>query len=123
MPLAEHFLAIYSQKGGFKIEGFSRDAQDALLNYDYPGNARELRNMVERAAIISRSRQIEAHHLNIAQWDPQTISQRAVSGTDAEKSKITSALEEAKWNRREAAKILGISYSSLRYKLKKLGME
>jgi len=122
MPLAEHFLQAFALKSGFKIAGFSAEARDALLSYSYPGNARELRNMIERAAILCRSGLIEPRHLNI-QEHRITLTTLKKQDNEPERSRVVSALEEHKWNRRAAAQTLGISYSSLRYKMKKLGLE
>jgi two-component system response regulator AtoC len=122
IPLAEHFLATYLVGRGLQVEGFSEEAKDLLLNYDFPGNARELRNMVERAAILCHSGCIEGRHLNLPKPSQSQSYHTGLSDEAQEKERILGALQEAKWNRRQASKILGIPYSSLRYKLKKLGI-
>ena len=53
-PLIDHFLKRYAEENGKEIEGLSREAQDVLLKYDYPGNVRELENIIERAVVIAR---------------------------------------------------------------------
>lgn len=135
IPLAEHFLSIYKNQKGREIKGFSENARDALCNYDYPGNARELRNIVERASILCRSGLIEDSHLNIPIINsipiPSEDSKQCVSAfpkntnPDSEKEHraIIAALDECKWNRREAANKLGIPYSTFRYKLKKFNID
>ena len=122
IPLAEHFLSTYLVGRGLQVEGFSEVAKDLLLNYDFPGNARELRNMVERAAILCHSGHIEGRHLNLPKPSQSQSYHTGLSDEAQEKERILGALQEAKWNRRQASKILGIPYSSLRYKLKKLGI-
>jgi len=122
IPLAEHFLSSYLVGRGLQVEGFSVDAKDLLLNYDFPGNARELRNMVERAAILCHSGCIEGRHLNVPKPSQSQSYHTGLSDEAQEKKRILDALQEAKWNRRQASKILNIPYSSLRYKLKKLGI-
>ncbi|MGA1790503.1 MAG: sigma-54-dependent transcriptional regulator [bacterium] len=122
IPLAEHFLATYLVGRGLQVEGFSEDAKNLLLNYDFPGNARELRNMVERAAILCHSGRIEGRHLNLPKPSQSQSYHTGLSDEAQEKERILGALQEAKWNRRQASKILNIPYSSLRYKLKKLGI-
>jgi DNA-binding NtrC family response regulator len=62
VPLAEHFLRQYSEKNGFGIVGFSEEAILMLQNYFYPGNVRELENMVERAVLMARGRVIMPEH-------------------------------------------------------------
>ncbi|MEW6379674.1 MAG: sigma-54 dependent transcriptional regulator [bacterium] len=123
IPLAEHFLSTYLIGRGLRVEGFSPEARNVLAGYSFPGNARELRNMVERAAILCRSGLIEPKHLNLPkEHKPEAPSCPGCSGEERERKKILIALEDARWNRREAAKILGMPYSSLRYKLIKLGI-
>lgn len=123
LPLADHFLSAYLQKSGLKTSGFSAEAKDALVSYDFPGNARELKNMVERAVILCRSNLIESHHLNILENADQADTNPAFPKCDNEKSKTILALENSKWNRSKAAKALGISYSALRCRLKKMNIE
>lgn len=123
IPLAEYFLSTYLIGRGFRIEGFSPEAKDMLINYDYPGNARELRNIIERAAILCQSGLIEPIHLNLS--SPSALSgsiQSDQSDAEQERKIILDALEKAKWNRRQAANALGMPYSTLRYKLEKLGL-
>lgn len=143
LPLAEHFLSTYAKSRNLKFDGFSPEANDLLLNYDFPGNARELRNIVERAAILCRSDSILTEHLNLPERSgsfPESrretkddISPQAIqpvcrpNGTgrpeaDQERARILKALEETKWNRRQAAKKLGMPYSTLRYKMQKLSI-
>ncbi|MEW6379336.1 MAG: sigma-54 dependent transcriptional regulator [bacterium] len=65
IPLAEHFLSTYRASRSLRISGFSQEAKDMLVSYSFPGNARELRNIVERAAILCRSGLIEPKHLGL----------------------------------------------------------
>jgi len=123
LPLAEHFLSIYAAQRGLRFDGFSLGAKDVLMGYDFPGNARELRNLVERAAILCRSGQILAEHLNLPEYSVTDISsERARLDDDHERAYILRALEDARWNRRQAARNLGMPYSTLRYKMQKLGI-
>jgi len=122
IPLAEHFLSTYIKGRGLNIAGFSSEAKDTLVGYEYPGNARELRNIVERAAIICRVGLIEPKHLNLPKDSRQDVPCSNHSSEEQERKKIINALEQAKWNRRQAAKALGMPYSSLRYKLLRLGI-
>lgn len=120
-PLAEHFLSIYSVPRGLPLIGFSQEAKELLMNYDFPGNARELRNIVERAAILCGAGQILTEHLNLPEIATKAIpSPSGQTAGDQERSHILKALEEAKWNRRQASINLGMPYSTLRYKIQKL---
>ena len=115
--LAKHFLEVRNRGRSGRAAGFSPVAEEILSGYDYPGNARELRNLVERAAILCAEEEIQAEHLSL----PQRNAEPARGDAPAtERAAIIHALEEAKWNRRRAAEILGMPYSTLRYKMGKL---
>ncbi len=118
LPLAEHFLSAYAEQRGLRFEGFSPEAKDRLLNYDFPGNVRELRHLVEHAAMLCRSGQVLPEHLAL----PGGASRPVLPDEPSERAYILGALEAARWNRRQAARDLGISYSTLRYKMQKLGI-
>jgi len=122
IPLAEHFLSNYAAPRRLKFSGFSENAKMRLLSYGYPGNARELRNIVECAAILSRSGEIGGKHLTLINYPSSSFGQPETKKADEfhEREEILKALEEAKWNRKQAAAILGIPYSTLRYKIQKL---
>ena len=123
VPLAEHFLSRYGDARGLSFDGFSPDAVEGLLLYGFPGNARELRNLVERAAILAGAGVIGPEHLALPE---PAAEEEGTPGTgappDGEGARIRAAVEEAKWNRRAAAKALGMPYSTLRYKMEKLGL-
>ncbi len=124
LPLAEYFLSAYAKTRGLYFDGFSSEAQKLLLNYHFPGNARELLNLVQRAAILSRSGQILPEHLNLSNPSGEVISTPSVSShVYKERTLILNALEKAKWNRRKAAQKLGIPYSTFRFKMQKLGIK
>jgi transcriptional regulator with GAF, ATPase, and Fis domain len=120
LPLAEHFLAGYASAKGFSLQGFDADASAKLLEYDFPGNARELRYLVQRAAILCRSGRIRAEHLTLPAGTEPVPS--AVSNDEQERTLLLSALETARWNCRRAAQRLGLPYSTLRYKMCRLGI-
>ena len=115
--LAKHFLEVRNRGRSGRAAGFSPVAEEILSGYDYPGNARELRNLVERAAILCAEEEIQAEHLSLPQRNAEPA--RGVAPA-TERAAIIHALEEAKWNRRRAAEILGMPYSTLRYKMGKL---
>ena len=124
--LVEHFLRKFAEKNGKTIQGFSREARDALLRYDYPGNVRELENLVERAIVLTRDDVVSLGELPLTiketrpGADDQTNLSAVVEGM--ERRMIVEALEAAGGVQTKAADNLGISERALRYKLRKYGL-
>ena len=123
LPLADHFLESYTARSGRSFNSFSEGAKSNLLDYQYPGNVRELRNIVDRTAALCPPKVslIGTEHLDIqAEALEEIPSQSNESAVESEHEQIMGALEETRWNRRQAAKNLGIPYSTFRAKMKKL---
>jgi two-component system NtrC family response regulator len=122
--LIEFFVKKFSAKHGKPITGLTREARDLLIKYDYPGNVRELENIIERAAVLARSEQITVGDLpTLSRSVPSPVG-TGIKETveETEKKMITEALIEAGWVQTKAASILGISERMLRYKMKKYGI-
>ncbi|MCF8108584.1 MAG: sigma-54 dependent transcriptional regulator [Desulfohalobiaceae bacterium] len=123
LPLAEHFLDQYNFKRKKPGSIFSVEAKEQLLAYEYPGNARELSNIVERAAILAKGKQILPEHLFVSDPNKSRVkTEKSPPVESRERDRILRALEASKWNRKQAARSLGIPYSTLRYKINKLGI-
>ncbi len=129
-PLIEHFLKKYAQANNKKMEGLTSEAQDVLLKYDYPGNVRELENIVERAVVIAREELLSLEDLPFSDAYIQNLGDiNAGSGLlrqtvdDLERKMIMSAMAEAGDNQTKAAELLGLNRSLLRYKLKKYALK
>jgi len=106
----------------------SEDARNAILTYDFPGNVRELENMLERAVTLCASGTIAPEDLQMrAAGDKATTRGSAgklgeqVEGV--QRQAIVDALEKTRYNKTAAAKLLGLSFRQLRYRIKKLGIE
>jgi two-component system response regulator PilR (NtrC family) len=107
-------------------------AVQALQVYAFPGNVRELENVLERALTLRTGGTITREHLQLrteARPGPEPAAVAAVSGAlgaqleDIEREAIVKALEKARYNKTAAAKLLGMSFRALRYRIKKLGIE
>jgi len=130
--LLDHFLATYAKENKRKGLAFSREAWEQLLRYDYPGNVRELQNIVQRSVILSREEQITVNDLPQA---VRTLASEAVRTEDVssdtlparvdrlEKEMIFEALRLTGGNQSKAAERLGLSERNLRYRLKKWGVK
>jgi two-component system response regulator PilR (NtrC family) len=101
-----------------------------LQNYHFPGNVRELENILERAMALCEGDIIEPKDLHLPQTtaaitpaSPQSLANLNGFLQDQEKELILDALDKTKWNRTAAARLLGISFRTLRYRLKKLGLD
>ncbi len=126
--LADHFLSGFSDSGQTEATGFSEDAIALLLRHDWPGNARELRNVVQRASILCKEGDIEPHHLppsvrpkaGKSSGEPGTLM-LSVGTTveEAEKALILETLDVCKGVKTRAASMLGISTRTLYTKLHK----
>ena len=128
--LIDHFLKKYAEENGKEIAGLSSEAQDVLLKYDYPGNVRELENIIERAVVIAREAVISVEDLPFSESMGETTeSRKAEEGLlrgsieELEKKLIVEAMEKAGDHQIHAAELLGISERMLRYKLKKYGLK
>jgi len=132
--LCEHFLQKITTNNQLSEIKISSDALKALKQHNYPGNVRELENILERAVALHDGDVITEQDLNLIKedQDPQSVESSnfgPVMGSledyleDIEKQAISDALEQNKWNRTATAKQLGMSFRSLRYRLKKLGLD
>jgi len=110
----------------------SEDAIAKLQSYRFPGNVRELENMLERAYTLCEHERIEARDLRLADSSlPSDGGETSLAQVDnledyleaIERKLIMQALEETRWNRTAAAERLGMSFRSMRYRLKKLGID
>ena len=110
----------------------SSEALDKLKSYRFPGNVRELENMLERAYTLCEGEHIQAGDLRLADaCDNAEVGENSLAQIDnledhlenIERQLIMQALEETRWNRTAAAQRLGLSFRSMRYRLKKLGID
>jgi DNA-binding NtrC family response regulator len=125
--LANHFLAKHSRPGR-AIPQLSPEAARRLMNYEYPGNIRELENIVQRILVHCDGETVEPHHLLADLGDSATVVARESrqdwpSLNDHEKQYILEVLDEVEGNKSLAAKILGIDRVSLWRKIKRYGLE
>lgn len=130
LPLAEAFLEEIGRTVGRPAGGRSAQVNEALMNYTWPGNARELRNVLERATILCDGGLITLDHLPLEVGN-RDGGLRSPDGTselgrlhleNIERDLIIKALEQAKNNRAEAARLLGITRPTLYYKMQKFGL-
>jgi len=129
--LVKHLIFKLNQEFGRTVEGMSQPAVDMLMNYNWPGNARELENIVGRAMINMRPQDpmIDTEHLPLLECEKMTdamiatenVAVRTLSQvlTEAERTAILRALKETQGNRVKAAELLGIAVRNLFYKIKK----
>jgi two-component system response regulator PilR (NtrC family) len=125
IELAEHIL----RKLGATAT-LDEDAQQALQSYLFPGNVRELENVLERAVTLCTSGTIGESDLSLRQAAATGDSPDAFTATDlgnqvedVQRQAIMEALEKTRFNKTAAAKLLGLSFRQLRYRIKKLGIE
>ena len=138
--LIENILTRISENHELDKPTLSRDSLKALQEYAYPGNIRELENILERAFTLCDGNQIAENDLQLDVVKNLDQRRESTSGSghyqaslnhasiddylfEVEKEIICDTLEQARWNKTLAAKKLGISFRSLRYRLKKLGLE
>jgi DNA-binding NtrC family response regulator len=119
LPLAEHFTRKFSAQFGKKVSGIAEDARSLLVSYPWPGNIRELQNIIERAVILAPDR-IGREHLNLEASRPAAPGEGLIRAGEVET--IRRVLAEAGGNRQEAARILGISLRTLQYRIKEYGI-
>jgi DNA-binding NtrC family response regulator len=137
LPLARHFLASFAAKYGHHIvTDFSPEAERLLLAYPWPGNVRELRNVMERIVVLGSGdlvlqEQLPKELLRLRSDGPPPpvpasgvlLPEGGLSLDALERSLIEQALARAGGNKALAAKLLGMTYDSLRYQAKKLGLD
>jgi two-component system response regulator AtoC len=138
LSLAEDFLTEIGRDFGRPPAGISWEARERLLQYAWPGNVRELRNALERAAIVCGGGLIQAEHLSLA--GPRSTSLRTVDAAAggaihhaplntaadleaAERAMVEKALRDARYNKSDAARALGLSRKQLYVRLRRFGLD
>lgn len=132
--LSEHFLQRFANELDLPAATLSKEGIKALKEYSFPGNVRELENILERAYTLCDNDIIGPDDLQLPRHDNEDTNnpgagRTAITGSlddfleDIERDVITKTLDETRWNRTAAAKKLGVSFRSLRYRLKKLGLD
>ncbi|MHC4369549.1 MAG: sigma-54 interaction domain-containing protein, partial [Planctomycetota bacterium] len=127
--LAEHFLRMYSAQHNREKLGFTDEAMEYLERYTWPGNIREIENVIERATLLSKSKFIGPDDLpeairaepsgQVADYKPKSLKE---SLAEPEKDIIRRALQANHWNRQETARALQINRTTLFKKMKHYGL-
>jgi two-component system, NtrC family, response regulator AtoC len=136
--LLDHFIQHYNQKFRKNIQGLTREADELLAHYDWPGNIRELKNAIERVMILADGNRVSAKYLPIRISEggvmPVPVGEGSGNGEiqlppggislyNVEKDLIKQALEQSRGNKSTAARLLHITRDTLRYKVKKYELE
>ena len=138
--LAKHFLAVQGARYGRPNMSFNQSAEDMLRQHPWPGNVRELRNIVEQAVLLAGNPVIDAEQLNLcsphgfmAQDEPEPAAKadepkeaefpgEGVQLATVERDLLLRALSHTDWNVTHAAKLLGLSRDTMRYRIDKFGL-
>ena len=132
--LINHFLDVFNQSRQSTVESISTEAMEHLISYDWPGNIRELENLVERMVLLVSTNEIQRSDLPkelLAKAQPETTAAPHVPPTglsmpdvlkDIETDMIQQALELSQYNKNQAAKLLGLHRTTLLEKMKKRGL-
>ncbi|UCE41578.1 MAG: sigma-54-dependent Fis family transcriptional regulator [Candidatus Aminicenantes bacterium] len=131
IPLAQQFISHYNSKFRKDITGLAPDVEKLFMEYGWPGNVRELKNAVERAMIFEEESLITTKNLPIplgkspmesSHNPPGKFATSGLSLEEMEKELLKEALKKANGNQSQAAKLLKITRDTLRYKIKKYGL-
>jgi DNA-binding NtrC family response regulator len=125
--LLNHYLAVFNEENGKKIEGFTPAAYDLLSRYDWPGNIRELRNLVERMVVLAHGNMLDVADISVqvrekALGSGEVKIDAELTVDEMEKRMVIQALEKTGGNRTKAAEKLGISRRTLHRKLNQYGI-
>jgi two-component system, NtrC family, response regulator PilR len=133
--LTNHFLKKYSEELNKNISKFSPEALQILLRYEYPGNVRELQNIIERALALESGQELTAHNLSSYLSEQPLLKKGPIDieipneGIDLEKmvedlerTLLLKALDKTKGVKKKAAELLNINFRSMRYRLEKYGL-
>lgn len=127
--LVDHFIRIYSEREGKQIAGITKDAMDLLLKYAYPGNIRELENIIERAVVFTDSSSLTSDDLPVflREEREEVLSDVGLTLRERveriEKLEIKKALRESGGVKSRAARALGVTERILSYKMKSYGLD
>lgn len=130
--LADFFIRYYCDRHGRSISGASEDFYNTLIEYDWPGNIRQLENCVERAVILKRGGELSSADLSLPDSHHESNDELADSDDGLplnttinrmQENIILQAIESAGWNYSKAAATLGVTRQNLHYKLKKYGIK
>lgn len=130
--LAAHFISLYNKDFNKKVAGIASAAEQMLTDYSWPGNIRELKNVIERAIILGNDETLLLEHLPLeivakassqstAPASPFRLPPEGIDIEEVEKELIRQALEITEWNQSKAAKKLNLGIDAFRYRMKKFG--
>ncbi len=117
IPLAYHFLEKFSRKYSKKIKGFTKKAEEILLNYPWKGNVRELKNLVERLVLFANKEVIDEKDLSCLIYEDKQTQKVFKPIREVEKEYILEVLKAVNFNKKKASEILGIPLRTLYRKL------
>lgn len=134
-PLVNYFLKKYSGQYNRNVEDLTDKTFNSLLDYDWPGNVRELENIIKKIVVLGNEEAVVKEIINNKNTETKSVTgnhyDKNISLKDigkkaalnAEKKAIESILQQTRWNRSKAAKILKVSYKTLLYKIKESGLD
>jgi DNA-binding NtrC family response regulator len=130
-PLVDFFVAKHSGTSHRKITGLTPGARNLIMSYSWPGNVRQLESAIERAILLCEGSEIEVEDLPVEIRQEGTsaaafnfkLPPEGISFDEVERSLITQAMEQTNWNITRAAKLLGLSFRTLQYRLEKFGIK
>lgn len=120
---ADLFMRHANEELDRSVEGFDSAAAEMLASHSWPGNLRELNNVVKRAVLLTRDKLITTTELSMAMGPTKPIPVTTLHDEDTERSRIIAALQQTNGNKAKAARLLGVDRKTIYNKIEKLGIE